>query len=215
VSAQLVRGGEGEVIYDHPIGGIELLSGGEGLVVSLIRLGPGNPGPAAHIHHEHSDGFYVLDGELTLRLGDGERQLGTGGFVLIPPGVVHTVRNPEGADDDVLLLNLHAPGADFDGYLRAGRDGDGERRERFDQDEPPADGGRPASDATLVEDAGDGEHGVDGGHVTLGVVTLEPGAERALDDRAVVYVLEGELAVGDGVGRAAGDAPARFVTLTP
>jgi quercetin dioxygenase-like cupin family protein len=213
VSPQLVRGGEGEVIYDHPIGGIELLSGGEDLVVSLIRLGPGNVGPAAHIHHEHSDGFYVLEGELTLRLGDGERQLGAGGFVLIPPGVVHTVRNPEGAAADVLLLNLHAPGADFDGYLRAGRDGDHDRRERFDQSEPPADGGRPASDATLVEDAGDGEYAID--DVALAVTTLAPGAEHPLGERAVVYVLDGELAVSGGAARAEGDAPARFVTLTP
>ena len=215
MSAVVVRPGEGEVIYEHPLGGIELLRGGADIVVSLIRLGPGNDGPAAHVHHTHSDGFFVLEGNLTLRLGDGERPLGTGGFVLIPPGVVHTVRNPEGADGDVLLLNVHAPGADFDGYLRAGRDGDDERREAFDQDEPPADGGRPASDATLVERAGEGEHGVDGGHVTLGVVTLEPGATRTLPDGAVVYVLEGEPAVSGSAVSNEGDTPARLVTLTP
>ena len=201
--------GEGEVIYDHPVGGIRLLAGGEHVVVSEIRLGPGNDGPAPHIHETHSDGFYVLDGEVTVRLGADEHPLAKGGFVMIPPGVVHTVRNT--GDADVLLLNIHAPGAGFDSYLRAGRDGDQEARERFDQLPAPADGGRSAADAKLVP-PGEGERlalgptssvfkatGDDGdAHVSLSEGTLAPGFQgppphvhRTFADS--FYVLEGTL----------------------
>ncbi len=174
MSATLARPGEGELIYDRPEGGIRLLAGGERVVISEIRFGPGNDGPAPHIHHTHSDGFFVLEGELTLRLGDAEQQLPTGGFVMIPPGVVHTVRNT--GDADVRMLNVHAPGAGFDSYLRAGRDGDRAARERFDQHEPPADGGRPASEAKVVA-PGEGERLGDDpdGHFSLAEVELAPG----------------------------------------
>jgi quercetin dioxygenase-like cupin family protein len=184
VSATVVHPGDGEVIYDFPAGGIRLLLGGERLVLSEIRFGPGNDGPAPHIHRTHSDGFYVIEGELTVRLGDGERQLPAGGLVLIPPGVVHTVRNT--SDADVVMLNIHAPGSGFDSYLRAGRDGDQATRDAFDQDEPPPHGGRPASDATFVR-AADGEHVVDGGDVAVTVGSGEPGG-----DASAVFAVDGE-----------------------
>jgi mannose-6-phosphate isomerase-like protein (cupin superfamily) len=31
---------------------------------------PGFPGPPAHVHHRTVEGFYVLDGELTMLVGD-------------------------------------------------------------------------------------------------------------------------------------------------
>jgi mannose-6-phosphate isomerase-like protein (cupin superfamily) len=128
---------------------LSILLASEPLVLSEIRMGPGEDGPAAHVHREHSDGFYVLEGELAVLLGSDWHRLGTGGAVLIPPGVVHTVRNASSAS--VRMLNLHAPGAGFDDYVRAGREGDRAARERFDQHPPPEDGGRPGTDATLVQ----------------------------------------------------------------
>jgi mannose-6-phosphate isomerase-like protein (cupin superfamily) len=230
MSAVVVRPGEGEVIYDHPVGGITLLAGGEHVVVSEIRLGPGNDGPAPHIHHTHSDGFYVLEGELTVRLGDAEHQLGRGGFVTMPPGVVHTVRNT--TDTDVRVLNVHAPGAGFDDYLRAGRDGDQETRERFDQDDPPADGGRDPGDAALVQ-PGDGEIVAIGpsravfkatgetgdGHLSLSESEIAPGftgppphLHRTFVDS--FYVLEGTLTLRIG-GETVPAEPGTYALVPP
>jgi mannose-6-phosphate isomerase-like protein (cupin superfamily) len=229
VSATVVPPGEGELIYEHEIGGIRLLVGGEHVVLSEIRLGPGNDGPAPHIHHTHSDGFYVLDGELTVRLGADEHPLSAGGFVMMPPGVVHTVRNT--GDADVTLLNVHAPGAGFDSYLRAGRDGDQEAREAFDQDPPPDDGGRDAADARLLR-PGEGERLALGpttsvfkvtgddpdGHFSLSEGTLAPGfpgppphLHRTFADS--FYVLEGTLTLR--VGDELVEAPAGTCASVP
>jgi mannose-6-phosphate isomerase-like protein (cupin superfamily) len=38
--------------------------------------------------------FYVLEGTLTMRLGDETTELPAGSFVCVPPGVVHTFSNP-------------------------------------------------------------------------------------------------------------------------
>jgi quercetin dioxygenase-like cupin family protein len=85
---------------------------------------PGYTGPGPHIHREHVDAFYVLEGALEFEL-DGERTIADAGtFVAATPGVVHTFKNPTAAS--VRFLNLHAPGMRFDEYFRrqaAGEDG--------------------------------------------------------------------------------------------
>ena len=59
--------------------------------------------------------FYVLDGTLTLRLGDRTIEAGSGTFACVPPGVVHTFRND--SDGPVRLLNFNTP-AGFENYMR-------------------------------------------------------------------------------------------------
>jgi quercetin dioxygenase-like cupin family protein len=90
----------------------------------------------------------VLAGEMTLRVGPELELLeaAAGTLVLVPPGVVHGFDND--SDGEVRFLNFHAPGCNFVEYLR----GNGE----FDQQNPPADGGRPASDV-IVTPPGGGE----------------------------------------------------------
>ena len=55
----------------------------------------GFPGPPPHVHHETVDMFFVLEGELTMRLADETLTLGPGSFVLVPPETVHTFSNGE------------------------------------------------------------------------------------------------------------------------
>jgi oxalate decarboxylase/phosphoglucose isomerase-like protein (cupin superfamily) len=59
--------------------------------------------------------FYVLEGTLTLRLGDRTIKSGPGSFACVPPGVVHTFRND--GDGPVRLLNFTTP-AGFENYMR-------------------------------------------------------------------------------------------------
>ena len=85
---------------------------------------PGFPGPPPHVHHETADMFFVLEGELTLRLGEETPTLGPGSFVLVPPETVHTFSNP--GDRPVRFLSLMSPGG-FEQYFRDLQDafGDG------------------------------------------------------------------------------------------
>jgi mannose-6-phosphate isomerase-like protein (cupin superfamily) len=76
----------------------------------IIEIAPGRV-LEAHVHREEDDAFYILEGELTFVLGDGDVSAPPGTFVLVPPGVEHGFRN-EGAEP-VRMLNIHAP-AGFD-----------------------------------------------------------------------------------------------------
>lgn len=136
-----------ETITDREGRELRLLVAGSDLTVTWSRYAAGERGADLHVHREHVDAFYVIAGELTFRLGPaGERlSLEAGGFVSIPPGVVHGFDNDSNAD--VEYLNFHAPDAGFAGYLRAARDG---RNAAFDSFDPPEDGGRPAGEATVV-----------------------------------------------------------------
>lgn len=83
--------------------------------LSETTLAAGFPGPPPHRHERLVDMFYVLDGVLTVRLGDETHQLGAGSFVCAPPGVVHTFSNT--SDGPVRFLNFNTP-AGWENYMR-------------------------------------------------------------------------------------------------
>ena len=78
-------------------------------------LEPGFPGPVPHVHDRLLDSFYVLEGTLTVRLGDETLEAPPGSYAFIPPGNIHTFSNPTG--ERVRMLNLMAP-AGFEQYLK-------------------------------------------------------------------------------------------------
>ena len=70
-------------------------------------MAPGFPGPPAHRHEGLVDMFHVLEGVLTVRLGEKIHQLERGSFVCVPAGVVHTFSDP--SDSPVRSLNFNTP----------------------------------------------------------------------------------------------------------
>ncbi|MGH3142139.1 MAG: cupin domain-containing protein [Gaiellales bacterium] len=78
-------------------------------------LGPGLSGPKPHVHHETLDMFFVLEGTLTMQLGNETLDLADGAFVLVPPETPHTFSNR--TDKPVRLLNMDTP-AGLESYLR-------------------------------------------------------------------------------------------------
>jgi mannose-6-phosphate isomerase-like protein (cupin superfamily) len=195
--AAVIPPGAGEVVGDSPDRRVEILCDHDPLHATWSRFGPGREGADLHVHHRHTDFFYVLDGELTVRLGleDELVTVPAGTLARVPPDVVHGFRNAGGAE--VRYLNLHAPGQGFADYMRAIRDG---RSLTYDQHEPPADGGRPTGEAStrradatgLLADGdelavferrhGDGERDADGRQLRA-LYVLEGELELALDDR--------------------------------
>ena len=178
----------GELLGDSADRRVELLCDDDALHATWSRFGPGRDGADLHVHNRHSDLFYVLEGELTLRLGVEDRSVvaPVGSLVHVPPLVVHGFRNA--GDTELRYLNFHAPGSGFADYMRARRDG---LAGSFDQEDPPADGGRSPEAAGI----GAAELAVD--VIEIHELELEPGA--ALEPPAAqrrllcLYVLEGTL----------------------
>ena len=181
----IIPPGEGVVIGDAGDRRVEILSEHDSLHATWSRFGPGRDGADLHIHYEHADHFYVLDGEFTLRLGpDGvEVAAPAGTLIRVPQGIVHGFRNA--SDADVQFLNLHTPGVGFVGYMRGIRDG---QPVSYDQFDPPADGGADPAGATFGE-------WPDAPEIKVFEARSE-GAESHRDARHTdIYVLEGALTV--------------------
>jgi quercetin dioxygenase-like cupin family protein len=218
----LLAPGEGETTTDRPERTLRILCELEQLIVSWFRYEPGEEGPDPHVHRQHSDAFYVLEGEVDFGLGPDVTRITAGPetFAGAPPNVVHSFKNS--SDATAIFLNIHAPSMGFGNVLRGGG------HEHFDQFDPPADGGRPLEDA-IVQPAGAGEpvehehtsHRIQAELPELSVIemTFRPEFEgvdpHTHDDHVdAFYVLAGEadFVVGDEVRRA---GPGSFLAAPP
>jgi quercetin dioxygenase-like cupin family protein len=207
--------GGGEVVGDSPERRVEILCEHDAVHATWTRYGPHRDGADLHVHRRHSDLFYVLDGELTVRLGAADEQVAVpaGVLVRVPPLVVHGFRNE--SDGELRYLNFHAPGQRFADFLRALRDG---RTFTYDQEPPPGDGGRPITDAAIggAEPVGDGATLLaDVEEIAIAELTEVDGSEHVHDRHLeAFYVLEGELAVTVD-GREQRAAPGSWVQIPP
>jgi uncharacterized cupin superfamily protein len=112
------------------------------------RVPPGTVGAGPHLHRERDEFFYVLDGELVLRVGDERHTARAGTFAFVPRGIVHGFHNA--SEDEATLLVVHHP-AGFERFLEemqalAARGGSREERAalaaRFDMIPAPEPEGR-------------------------------------------------------------------------
>jgi quercetin dioxygenase-like cupin family protein len=202
--------GDGETITRRPGRDLVLLAERPEIAITWTRYAPRERGPDPHVHREHTDAFYVLEGELTFALGPLAEpiRVPAGGFVAVPPNVAHTFAN-EG-DADASFLNFHAPDTGFAAYLRALRDG---TEPVFDQFDPPAGGGLPATGA-IVTLEGEGERLPSGGLLKSSLPELsvaewdvsrpladvvEEAEHTFLEERRGAFVVVGQAAVGEQV----------------
>jgi quercetin dioxygenase-like cupin family protein len=73
-------------------------------------------GPDVHTHDDHTDSFYVLEGEVELTVEGTTFSAAPGAFVAAPPGVEHTFG--KAGSGGARILDIHAPDAGFVEYLR-------------------------------------------------------------------------------------------------
>lgn len=221
--------GEGETISDRAERNVRILLGHELADVTWTRYEPGELGPGPHIHKQHADAWYVLEGELVFGVGPEGGTLHrapAGTHVLVPAGVIHTFRN-EG-DATARFLNIHAPSMGFAESLRASRDG---REFHWDSFDPPEDGGR-TPDNVVVRGPGEGETILGGaavfkaqvgdgdGTFALTEITLPPDFPgpvlhrhaRTLDS---FYVLDGTLTIRLGEDEEVEAGPGFFGAMPP
>jgi mannose-6-phosphate isomerase-like protein (cupin superfamily) len=208
----VLKPGGGEVITQKPERDVVIKAGLDALALTESRYEIGERGPELHVHREHTDAFYVLEGTLVFEFGRELRRAHAeaGAHVLVPANVAHTFWN-EGPTR-ARFLNIHAPSGNFHHVLRARRDGRDEEAS-FDSFDPPPDGGLPAANV-VVRGPGEGDsvsmgpsralfkaEGADGdGTFSLSETTLAPGFPGPVPHRHETftdsfYVLEGTLTV--------------------
>ena len=83
--------------------------------ISEWWLDPHTEGPGAH-SHEKDDVFYVLDGTMSILVGDAWVDAPAGAFVLVPGGVTHAFENR--GDTRAGALSISVPG-DFEAHVPA------------------------------------------------------------------------------------------------
>ena len=115
--ATVLHAGEGEQVGGATA--VTIKAGGEQtggtFYLGEVVAQPGFPGPPKHVHERLHDMFYVLDGTLTVQIGDETVALAEGGFVCVPPGVAHTFSNR--SDGAVRFLNFNTPSG-WEHYMR-------------------------------------------------------------------------------------------------
>jgi quercetin dioxygenase-like cupin family protein len=70
---------------------------------------PPGGGPPPHVHSREEEGFYVLEGEITLQVGDGRIVATAGTFANLPVGTPHSFKN-EGRRPAKLLISVAPAG---------------------------------------------------------------------------------------------------------
>jgi quercetin dioxygenase-like cupin family protein len=142
---------DGERILDNDSREISILLTRKELTITYARCAAGERIAEAHVHHGHTDAFYVLDGELTFEIGREAETItvSAGALVAAPPGVPHSFRNDGG--HNARWLTIHANDGGFGAFMRGVRDG---VSVEWDIGPVPADGGRSAGDAIVSRDTG-------------------------------------------------------------
>jgi mannose-6-phosphate isomerase-like protein (cupin superfamily) len=76
--------------------------------VSEWWIEPNSPGPGAHSHAANDEIFYVVEGTVSLLVGDSWVDAPRGSFFFIPAGTTHNFANR--TDEPAGLFNVFVPG---------------------------------------------------------------------------------------------------------
>jgi quercetin dioxygenase-like cupin family protein len=87
-----IAAGEGLVDLWWKTGRLTVKAGGPETGGSFAQIETDDPRGTAtplHIHHHEDETFYVIEGRITVLVGDERIELGAGDFAFVPRGVVH------------------------------------------------------------------------------------------------------------------------------
>jgi mannose-6-phosphate isomerase-like protein (cupin superfamily) len=81
------------------LAGRTLGTGKDSFVIAEWRDAGGPPGPPRfiaplHLHHNDDEAWYVLEGTVSVRVGDSDVEAKAGAAVFVPRGTAHTYWNP-------------------------------------------------------------------------------------------------------------------------
>jgi mannose-6-phosphate isomerase-like protein (cupin superfamily) len=85
--------------------------------VSVTEVAANDSGTTPHVHREHDELFFVLEGTPSFEIEGESHQTAPGTFVLVPRGSRHRWWNP--GDTPARVLDVHAPSFGFERFIRA------------------------------------------------------------------------------------------------
>ena len=88
---------------------VTLLPVGGRVAALEVVTSPGVPGPPPHHHEDAAEFFYVTSGRLGVMRGDSWTSLGSGDYINVPQGVVHSFRN-DGPDEVKVITGFEPQG---------------------------------------------------------------------------------------------------------
>jgi uncharacterized cupin superfamily protein len=97
--------------YARPMGSDQLAVNVRVLEPGMAHVPPGADPTRGHSHRTIEEIYFVLDGELTIKLGDDVLTLGPRDAVLIPAGTPRATRND--SDSEVAFLMISTKVADI------------------------------------------------------------------------------------------------------
>ena len=81
---------------------------GDAYSVSEWRLEPNSGGPGAHSHDDNDEIFRIVDGTMSMLVGDRWIDAPSGSVIVVPAGVTHDFANR--TDAPAALFNVFIPG---------------------------------------------------------------------------------------------------------
>lgn len=112
-SEPCVLGSAGKVSFESPAGEAVVVratgeeTDGQYDIVE-VHIPPGPGVTPLHVHHQNDEAMYVIEGEVTVKLGEERRLLEPGGYAMAPRGLPHTYRNSGSRPARVLFI--YSPG---------------------------------------------------------------------------------------------------------
>jgi uncharacterized cupin superfamily protein len=91
--------------YARPMGSEQLAANIRVLEPGMAHVPPGGDPTRGHSHRTIEEIYLVLEGELTVKLGDEVTTLGARDAVLIPAGTPRAARNDSDADVALLMIS--------------------------------------------------------------------------------------------------------------
>ena len=82
----------------------------------VYEISPPGSATPYHLHHVEDEAFYVLEGEFTFVCDGKKTVLGPGGYIFLPRGIPHGIRNSASVPSTKLIFAM--PGTGFVGMMQ-------------------------------------------------------------------------------------------------
>lgn len=111
--------------YGRPLGAEQIAFNLRVLAPGSVHVPPGTDAASGHSHTQIEEIYFVVDGEVTVKLGEDVLALGPRDAVLIPPGTPRAFRNESDKEAAVAMCSVrvedpHAESRWHEGFWPAG-----------------------------------------------------------------------------------------------